>query len=388
MKRRIAGEKLADSSIRPRWGLIVAVTVAGLAVTAAPFLLTSIDGQKFGDDQALTSSTLTNIGTTLLLAAVLFGLERTFLKRVTNATATNVKQVVEERTAHLAQANQELAARLATLTAEVEERLAADAAERGASVANIANAVTFDTVAEAMEQANGLNALWRGTVTVPADRSPRGPKVTFDWRARDYYDDNDRLQTYDAIRLTFETVGEPPLLRSRTTEVNWFADESIADVMSGARTELMKAGRGSAARAIDDTHLFSMFQLAISLALKEREGHEDFWVRGALHELISEDIAITSEGVCARDYSFVPSANFPDQPGIFGKPILREPHYQAPPNPPPFPPPPPAGVSGELWALALRQAQTSHPRRLHFGNVSGIQGGHPAHTPESSPRPA
>lgn len=65
---------MADDRHKLRWGRIGVITVVGLAFTGAPFYLAHKVNTGFGDDRSLASSTLTNIGTTILLVGIVFSL--------------------------------------------------------------------------------------------------------------------------------------------------------------------------------------------------------------------------------------------------------------------------------------------------------------------------
>jgi len=92
---------------------LIAVSVVGLAVTGTPFALAHRVNSAFGTDQLLVSATLTNVGTTILLVAIVFFVERGLLQRVSETAARTTARVVEERTSDLANANQALATELA-----------------------------------------------------------------------------------------------------------------------------------------------------------------------------------------------------------------------------------------------------------------------------------
>lgn len=373
---------MTEEPAKLRWGLIGLVTLTGIALTGLPFVLSAVDHDKFGDRHALTSSTLTNIGTTLLLAALLFGLERTFLKRVTKATAASVEAAVDERTRHFEEESQRLASKLEDLTAQVQERIAAEAAQRGASIAKIAADVTFDTVAEAMEQANDLSALWHGVITVPGNGTPTAPKVMFDWRPQELEDEKGQRRIYSPLRLIVEVYDQRSNRHVHAAEVLWWRGEAVTEAMSSIRKELMKAGRGADGRAIDDTYLFTMFQRAIDLAIEERQGYEDFWVHGPIDELITEDLAVTSQGLSIRGHALLASTDFPAPQSFGGIKIRKELSVERPP----FPPPAPEGISEEQWTAALKQAQRSHPFRGYSGMFGSASVGFEPYTTETSPR--
>ena len=173
---------MAEDQQRVRWGRIVLITLAGLAFVAAPFYLASRNS-AFGDAHVIASTTLTNIGTSIVLVGIVFFLERGLVKRVSDAAAQSTSRVVEERTAELQTANRELATELADLRAEFHRVAETEGTQRTAPLRNVATDVSFDSVAEALETANDFGALQGGVVAVPLKAPVDAPElVTFDWR--------------------------------------------------------------------------------------------------------------------------------------------------------------------------------------------------------------
>jgi hypothetical protein len=174
---------MASDRERVRWGRILTIMIVGLAFTGAPFYLANEVNVGFGNDRELTSSTLTNIGTTILLIGIVFLLERSLLQRVSETAARTTARVVDERTTDLADANRALATELADLRAQFESATAADRAQRTAPLRNVSTDVSFDSIAEALETANSFGALEWGSVKVPFEAQSDSPElVSFDWR--------------------------------------------------------------------------------------------------------------------------------------------------------------------------------------------------------------
>ena len=155
---------------------------------------------------------MTNIGTSIVLVAIVFFLERGFVKRVTTAAAQSTARVVEERTAELQTANQELATQLADLRAEFHQVAESASAEQTAPLRNVATDVSFDSVADALETANDFGALQGGVVAVPLKTCVDAPELaTFDWRDHELRGpDGTRTEQYaPAIAINYLATRNP-----------------------------------------------------------------------------------------------------------------------------------------------------------------------------------
>jgi hypothetical protein len=104
-----------------RWGIITGVTVLGSLISAFPFALSAWVDPGFGSSKSLTSSLLTNVGTTLLLLAAVFLLERRFTRRLSEAAATGAKQAISTTITELGRADDRISAQLDALETHLRE---------------------------------------------------------------------------------------------------------------------------------------------------------------------------------------------------------------------------------------------------------------------------
>lgn len=367
---------MAEDLQRVRWGLIIAITLVGGAFVAAPFLLAQRDA-KYGTVPGVTSGTLTNIGTSIVLIGIVFFLERGFVKRVTAAAAQSTARVVEERTAELKTANEELATDLADLRAEFHRVAESESEEETAPLRKVATDVSFDAVAEALETANDFGALSGGVVTVPMKAPVDRPElVTFDWRYHELrgQDGMPNDQYVPAIAVSYNATRNPgggsgvPVV-----EVLWMPDESPAQLLLKLRKEMTRLGFGAEAKGVDADVLENVGR-ALSDAVAGRRADEGAWVTGQLSTWLADGWAVTDAGLISRDHGTIPSKDFPKTHGV--------------PHPEPFNPPAPEGISEAFWRFAVDCAHTAHGHgATSVAAMLYASGRHmPPFTSETSPR--
>jgi len=343
---------MADERQRVRWGRISAITIVGLAFTGAPFYLAQKVSGEFGEVHALTSSTLTNIGTAVLLVGIVFFLERSLLQRVSDTAAQTTARVVEERTIDLTNANRALATELADLRAQFEGATAADSATRTEPLRNVTTDVSFDSIAEALETANDFGALEWGTVTVPLVSPSDAPElVTFDWRFHEVrYPDGrrDENRFTPQIRVEYETRRNPGGgIGMPVVEVMWAPDQAPLDLLMSLRAEMVKKGFGLEAKLVSPD-LLAHVGVALADAVAGRQVEDGAWVEGALAEWLADGWAITEAGLISRDHGSIRANDFPENE-LRGELI-------------PFDPPVPEGVSEAFWKFAVDRSYAMHGR--------------------------
>lgn len=367
---------MAEDRQKLRWGLILIITVVGAGFLAAPFFLADRD-PAYGTAEGITSGTLTNIGTSIVLVGVVFFLERGFVKRVTAAAAQSTARVVEERTAELKTANAELATELADLRAEFHRAVESESEDQTAPLRNVATDVSFDSVAEALETANDFGALRGGVVTVPLKAPVDQPElVTFDWRYHELRGpDGMRAEEYaPGIAVTYHPTRHPgggpgmPVV-----EVLWLPDEPPTELLLKLRKEMIRLGFGGEAKSVD-ADVLAHVGIALQDAVAGRTAEAGAWLRGQLYAWLADGWAVTEEGLISRDHGTIPRADFPETHGV--------------PHPAPFEPPAPEGVSEGFWRFAVDRAHGAHGHgpvsaaALFYGSSQNP----PPFTTETSPR--
>lgn len=367
---------MAQDQQKVRWGRIMLITLVGALFVAAPFYLAGRDS-TYGTVHTVMSGTLTNVGTSIVLVAIVFFLERGFVKRVTSAAAQSTARVVEERTAELRTANEELATQLADLRTEFHRVAESESHEQMAPLRTVATDVSFDSIALALETANDFGALSGGVVTVPLKVPVDQPElVTFDWRYHELRGpDGLRNEEYvPAIAVSYHATRNPGRgLGTPVVEVLWMPNETPSQILLKLRKEMIRLGFGPEAKGVDPDVLEHVGR-ALNDAVAGRTDRDGAWVRGQLSVWLADGWAVTDEGLISRDYGIIPSADFPKTHGV---------RRQAP-----FEPPAPDGVSEAFWRFAVHYAHSVHAHEssgaaaLSYGSTRGPQ----AFTTETSPR--
>jgi hypothetical protein len=314
----------------------------------------SLKGQTWWKWQGVAPGILVNVGTDFLLAAVLFFLERRFTARVVQAGQRAVTEATEQVEARLNLQANALSARLDELQQQIDRRMQDRAQEQDRKIANLGEVASFDTVAEAMTEANRLRAIVWGGVTVPASSDPDGIALTFKWG----FDRNKmltsgpqpRLEIIVSIEADCDLPGPRPYIITQ-----WEPGDSPAEVADRLIQALQNAGRWHGPGTLDWPLALRNLHRALELAVTSRREGEAIgsWrLHGALYELIGEGWAITEAGIENKALGKVvlPESDFPaTRHKPWGKPADQ------------WPPEQPESVTSEEWDRVLRHGERRLP---------------------------
>jgi hypothetical protein len=334
---------------RVRWRWVIGCTAVGLAL-----LTVALKGQTWWKWQGVAPGIVVNLGTAFLIAAVLFFMERRFTARVVQAGKRAVAEAAEQVEERLEQQTEALSARIDDLQEQVDRRMQDRAQEQDRKIANLREVASFDTVTEAMTEANRFRAIVWGGVTVPASSDPDGIAVTFRWG----FDRNKMLTDGPRPRLdiivTIEADFDLPGLRPYIA-TPWEPSETPAEVADRLIQALQLAGRWNGPGTLDWPLALRNLHRALELAVTSRRDGQAVgtWrLHGALYELIGEDWAITEAGVENRADSNV---------------VLRESDFPATSHKPwgkpadEWPPEKPQWATAEEWDRVLRHGERKLP---------------------------
>jgi hypothetical protein len=208
-----------------------------------PFYLTEKVDPGFGTARSLTSTALINVGTTLLLAALLVWLGRSFVTRAERAA----RRVVDEKTEQFRQETADIRQRLDALQDRVDERTASAEAAGAAVVDDIVSDVSFETVTQALELANDVDALWHSAITVPTNDSVDAPAVRLSWTATQR---GGRFDDLDNLVATLEIVYEHHLEQSNSRfDLEWLPGVPADEILHELKESIVRADYGEAAQA-------------------------------------------------------------------------------------------------------------------------------------------
>lgn len=281
-----------------RWWVIIIVALTGIACLVVPFLY-----EPFGSWQVITSSTLTNIGTTMTFAAVLFLVERAFVRRVAVQARREAQQVVTTATADLRAENRDLAAKLSDLNDLLKGSDVRRERSREQAVEAFEENVSFHTLTRLMETANDLNALNNGRIVVPAGNDIQSPRISFFWGT-----------SHSASSNVFEEPALELLLRGdggSVVRLKWSAEMAIVEAAREFDRTVRVAGLIAEADAIDFQTLLTNLRDAVDTAIAGRSSSAA-WPDGRIWEWIADGWVITDKGVEVRGYGIpLPITNFP-----------------------------------------------------------------------------
>ena len=160
---------------RLAFGPMLLCTLLGIAV-----LMVAIRGQAWWGWQGVWPSILTNVGTALLVAAVLFLFERRFTGRVIRANRQAVQEAAAEVEENLQHRTDQLAARIDDLQDQIDERMRARADAQDAVITSL-DIPTYATVTAALTEANRLHAFAGDAANVQTSTDPDGIRFAFQW---------------------------------------------------------------------------------------------------------------------------------------------------------------------------------------------------------------
>ena len=264
--------------------IIWSVAGAGALFAASPFAFTLWVNDDFGAWEVIAATTLTNIGTTLALAIVLFILERHFTRTVTEAVTEQTRNEVAVQTKDIRESTRVLQQRVSDIAKELDERRQARADEQEAVISSLLDGVSFDTVASALERANDLKALRYGHVTVPAGPSLESPRVRLFWGdtvGSSFGTGNVFDDAPPAIILSYEVPYDQQGGGYTPASVRWRYGQSATDALDGLISQMQKAGYIAEAAQIGPD-MFIYLADALKEAMAARTGAGDAWLRGRL----------------------------------------------------------------------------------------------------------
>ena len=330
-----------------RWGAFLPVCLVGMALTAL-----SIATSVAWNWQGIWPSVFLEFGATILLGALLYIGQRSFIQVVRRETRT-VVQNVGARADALEERIGEQAARIDTLTREVENARAARHAEEDAELAAVTDEMTYPAVSAPLLDAERTGAI-ANSFRVRASADPAGMRLYFKY-----------LFAMD------RAVGGTPFLSltpwfidgRQAQRVSWNDGEDVAVVMARLVAELERANIDAGTATFDPELVFRNLRLSLSVAVRSKRGELVRRLRGPLIELVDDRWVFTEAGLESRtDDRFVPADVFPAT-------IAR---FQDPGTPRFVPPDPPEGVAEDIWEVLMAVAEKTYMGRS--GRLSGRKG--------------
>lgn len=369
---------------RIRKDVITAVVASGAVVTFLPFALARWSDPAFGAWQIVMLTTLTNVGTSLLLAVAIFLLQRNFTRDVRGAIIETTKDEVASQTQTLREETAQLRTQLEDLTREFSERTSDRDQEALAAATRARAAVTFDGIAELFELAADAGALWFGSVTIPAGSGLDAPRIQVQWadlsqvRRGGNVFDNYRDEMSPSIHLSYQ---RPIDERGPWTpaETRWYPRQPLAEAWDALAEAMVAGGSGARARNLDPAIAITNLIDALEAAINGRRHVAGSWMTGALDEWVAAGWAITEFGLESRDHDSIDAHEFPEHNATVLRKGLGEDRQLE------FNPEPPEDVDPALWRKVLAAASQVHYRTRSVGAIAAVAGPVPYNS-RSTPR--
>ncbi len=285
---------------------VIGSSIAGVALVVAAFVTEYLFSWK-----GAAIETLVGVGTSLLLAAVLFFLQRRFVSAVeevaTRAAETAADARVEQRV-------QQVDARIDELGQRIDQALEARTQRQDAAVQAL-NMPTYTSVATALAEANRLGAIADGSIRVQGSRERGELALDVSW-TRQMADG--RFSQPERIELMVKAYiyaderargGRPVIQRV------WGPKDSAGQVGLDLRGKLEQRGRWQSDGTLDWPMALKTLQASLDAAIRSRrrDGSGPLF-HGALIELMGDGWALTEAGLeCPGRGFLLRHSDFPDR---------------------------------------------------------------------------
>ncbi len=318
------------------WGWVTGCLVLGAAGTAAA-LLTEWAWRWVG----IAPAAFLEYGAAFFLAAVLFFVQRRFLREVRSETRA-LEQRLEARTS-------ELESRLDRLTDATADAVADRHRSQDATLNRLSDEVTFKTVTEALEEARRLNAVDPVLFRVQVSDRLDGLRAEFSWVTWESSDGSSSREF--EVRLSSPDPETAAALERR--KVTWKPDQPASAVGDAVVLMLQQEGLFQDPGIFDWGRTISALKRSLEVAIAARRGDPGApRLRGRLIELVDDDWMLTDAGIeCPERGFLLDEANFPE------KRLERPPGYK----PSLFEPDTPSWVAADFWAQLLRLGRLIYP---------------------------
>lgn len=318
----------------------------GAVLVAAAFLT-----EHFYSWKGVALETLVSVGTALLLAGVLFFLQRRFVAEVeevvTRAAESAAEAKVDERV-------QQVDARIDELGERINQALAARNQRQDAAVRAL-DVPSYLTVATALAEANKLGALANDRIRVQGSREAGELALDFSWGVemedgRFAQPQRTELKVSAYLYADERAVGGRPVI-----ETIWGPEDSAEQVGLRLRAQLERRGRWRGEATLDWPMALRNLQKSLDVAIRSRRRDGSGWmVKGALFELVDEEWAITDAGLeCPARAFILRESEFPDRVSARSQ---QE-------SPAPWRPTAPDWVESGQWEELLAQGRRYFPIR-------------------------
>ncbi len=344
------------------WRWVVGCLLLGAAGTGAAFIAESVWGWV-----GTSPAALLEFGSALFIAAVLFFVQRRFLREVRGETRA-LEQRFDARTS-------ELESRLDRLTESTAEAVGQRHSSQDDALAKLGDDVTFETVTSVLQEAERLNAIDPLLFRVRASPRLDGPRMRFSWLERSSSKREFILKLSSPDPRVASALGRDSII--------WRPHQPAPAVGDAVVLMLERAGMPHDPETFDWGLTIASLQRSLRVAIAARRGDPGApRLQGRLIELVNDDWMLTDAGIECPTRSFLlDEARFPTKPKL--------PRSRGQDTQPTLELDPPPWVAGDFWAQLLRLGQLIFPieprsvmqdlgwpgRRRHWDEIGGGVGG-------------
>jgi hypothetical protein len=325
---------------------VIGSFIAGVALIAAAFVTEYLFAWN-----GAAIETLVGVGTSLLLAAVLFFLQRRFVSVVEEVAIRAAETAADAR---VEQRVRQVDARIDELRDRINAELTARNLRQDSAVQAL-DVPTYMNVATALAEANRLGAIADGTIRVQGSRERGELALDFSW-TRQMADGRFSLPDRTELMVKAYIYADERARSGRPViQKDWGPGDSAKDVGLELREQLERRGRWHGEGTLDWPMALKNLQASLDLAIRSRrrDGSGPS-LQGALIERVGDEWAVTDAGLeCPSRGYLLMQSEFPN---------LIYPRSQQDP-PPPFKPVRPEWADPSLWQELLAEGRRFFPRR-------------------------
>lgn len=309
------------------------------------------------DDKSLPgfwSGVFVNVGTSILLAGVIFWLERRFVSQTgevaLSAATTAATAAAVQTAAARDSADAQLFARLSDLEERLENLRSAQAVADDQTLQKLNDDASYGSVSVAFKNALQTGAITEEGLVVPAGEEATSPRIKITYRQGWMNEEGDgqdeELQVaYIPGRRSDEAFN---IFKVHGVSACWNEGQDPTDVFHILRQQMVSRGYGVEARRLKIEPVFNHIATALPEAVSARRGEASAGQSSAsLLEVIQRGWVITTSGVEVKGYGLIVAADvFQDEPHFPPQPAVGREEPEKP-----------EWADSELWDVAMSRSR-------------------------------
>ncbi|WP_157421769.1 hypothetical protein [Agromyces sp. Leaf222] len=325
-----------------RWWLVALFLLLGAVCVHLGKMIAYAETALRSDAASFWSGVCVNVGTSLLLAALLVWFERVIVRQVRTENALAVSTAAEKAAEDAAnRVTEAITPRLDELDEKFNASAGSAASGRLAAAERVATLPTFESTREGLVAARDINAIAGGDgqagsarITVPAGASPSSPRIQITFHPAT----DDAAEFLDVAHIS----GEFGMARG-----TWDQGVAAETVFAELAADMTRHGQAEAAHSMSPEAFFANLSSVLLDSVSARQKDDGAWMSGAtVLEMITNGWVTTKAGVEVKDHGVVvPASSF----GSYVTGTNQVKGEELPPNPPP-------GLDQEAWDLAITRS--------------------------------